>query len=220
MVVLLGKYGICILYFCIVIGSGMIIKKKFGTSDEIGRKIGHIFLTFTWFMFYVFFWGTSHFIIAPIIGITMIVVGLKTNLLYILRRGNTNEDDQGVILYPVTEFILALFAFLYAPAFSACTYGMLSLGFGDGTAALVGRRWGKYTPKIRAGKSLAGSSACFFFTILAIIVTSWLMGYDICIWKFIILALVATIAELFGNKYDNLLIGVSVAVVGVLLKVG
>lgn len=219
MLITLGKYGICFLYFLIIVALAKLFKNKFGAPDEICRKTAHILLSVTWLMFYALFWGEMHFILAPLIGIGVAVVGLKTKVLQVLRRGDSNEADQGIVLYIVTEFILSIFATMYHPALAACTYGMLSIGFGDGFAALVGKKWGKYTPKIKDKKSLAGSMACFLFALLAMIAASLIMGFGICIWKFAILAIVATIVEIFGDKYDNLLIGLCVAFVGAAIRV-
>lgn len=219
MLIVLGKYAICVAYFLFFICLTKLIRDKFGAPDEVARKTTHMLASLAWFLFYVLFYKTVNFYLAPLVGIVVVLVGIKTNFLAMLRRGDSNADDQGIVFYVVTLFILAVFATYYPPALPACSYGMLSIGFGDGTAALVGRKWGKYTPKLRENKSLAGSLACFVFATIAMIVACLLMHFSLCIWKFMILALVATIAELFGDKYDNLIIGLSVAIVGVLLKV-
>lgn len=47
--------------------------------------------------------------------------------------------------------------------------GVLLLSWCDTAASTVGRLWGRYTPRIRRGKSLAGSTAAFAVGII----TAW-----------------------------------------------
>ncbi len=214
-----GKYLICILYLLFMLGAASFLKKQFHVQDETSRKTVHIMLGGMWVLFYVLFWGSAHYYMAPFVSVLIAIAGVKFDFLTVLKREGADEYEPGVVLYMVSAFILAAFASFYPPALPSCLYGMMAIAFGDGTAALVGRKWGKYTPKLRNKKSLAGSFGCFFFATLAMVVVCLLLGFELNIWKFMVLALAATIVELFGDKYDNLLIGLTVAIIGTVLRV-
>lgn len=60
--------------------------------------------------------------------------------------------------------ILAALAYYYEPFYLYFGLGACALAFGDSTAALVGKKWGKYTLRLPFNKSLAGLLAFVVFT--------------------------------------------------------
>lgn len=73
----------------------------------------------------------------------------------------------GLVFYAISYTILALF-FASKPYVLAA--GILSMAYGDGTAALVGERYGKRRYKLVADKSIEGTTGMFCASFLSFII--------------------------------------------------
>jgi diacylglycerol kinase (CTP) len=71
-----------------------------------------------------------------------------------MRESEVNEKYNGVIWY----LLGAWFSLKFFPK-DVSTMSILLLSWCDTAASTIGRLWGRYTPRIRKGKSLAGSAA-------------------------------------------------------------
>lgn len=80
---------------------------------------------------------------------------LYVRLLGALMRETEYNGWNGVIWYLLGAWIV-----LHFPK-DVGVMGVLLLSWCDTAASTVGRAWGKYTPRLRRGKSLAGSLAAF-----------------------------------------------------------
>lgn len=210
-----------VMYLVVLVLLSNFCKKVLKFSDEFCRKMIHTLLGPSWFLLWLAFWRTPYFVIMGILGILIGDIGIKSNFLAVLRRDNGDNEHLrlGIFLFTLNECIMCITAYCFPFTLAACTCAMMAVAFGDGPAAVIGRRWGKYTPKLYGKKSVAGSSACFIFALIAMIGGCHIMGFSEAYWKFIVLALVATIAELFGKKYDNLIIGLAVLVAGIVIGI-
>lgn len=79
---------------------------------------------------------------------------------FVIRKSEENRWN-GTLFY-VAGIILV---FLVAPK-DICVMSVLLLSWADTAALTIGRKFGKYTPKIARGKSLAGSMASFLTGVL------------------------------------------------------
>ena len=110
------------------------------------------------------------------------------------------RDENKFVLGPVTlvlGIITTAIIWQQVPA----AVGIYALGFGDGLASLVGKLVGKKRIPHTAGKTVAGSAACF----LAVVVATY------CVLHSLVFALIigfcAMLIELLPLKdFDNLLI--------------
>lgn len=209
-------YAASIAYLILILSISELTRHLLGGANEISRKISHIMFSGMWIIWITFAWQSIHLIIMPAIGLILILAGIKINCLKMLER-NGSCDYEGIILYIGLLLSISILCYFYNPALIPGTFGIFCVAFGDGTAALVGKKLGKYTPKIGQNKSLAGSLACFFFSLLAMVIICFYFNQPVCLWKLSILAIITTIVELVGGKFDNILIGLSVALCGILL---
>lgn len=75
-----------------------------------------------------------------------------------MRESEAHDRFNGVISY-----LAGLWATMYFCRKDVAVMSVLLLSWCDTAASTFGRLWGKYTPRIRRGKSLAGSLAAFVF---------------------------------------------------------
>lgn len=98
---------------------------------------------------------------------------------------------------------LLLIAFAFSPV--ACALGVAALGFGDPSAAWVGRRWGR--TRLRAARSLQGTLAFVAVTFVVSSLLLFLAHSDLSLGLKLTLAAVASVtgavAELFSGRVDD-----------------
>jgi dolichol kinase len=110
------------------------------------------------------------------------------------------EEAGRFVLGPLTLGAGALLALLLFPA-PAAAVAILALAFGDGAAALVGRRFGRHRLPLTGGKSLEGSLAC----LAAVFLATLALTFDPL--RALAIAAVATLAEAAPiGDLDNLLV--------------
>lgn len=183
--------------------------KKLQVQPETIRKwihiaVGHwVFLALTWM---------EHWYVAitPLLFFTLI------NLITLKRgTGRMNQVERvsyGTVYYPIALALLVLFFFEQEPM--ALVAGSMVLAWGDGLAALVGKRFGKtfYTRgKIR--RSFEGSIAMFLASFLVLTVT--FLFYEEPTWLavsygFLLANIAALIEAVSYRDTDNLLIPLTI----------
>ncbi|KAM3425171.1 hypothetical protein BST61_g7130 [Cercospora zeina] len=143
--------------------------RAFVHKHEIPRKALHVSIGFlTLFLYYR---GAQSNQIHPLLltlGIPIFSVDLirfrwpEFNRIYIrclgafMRESEAHDRYNGVISY-----IAGLWVAMYFCRKDVAVVSVLLLSWCDTAASTFGRLWGKYTPRIRRGKSLAGSLAAF-----------------------------------------------------------
>lgn len=183
------------------------------------RKFVHIMLGNWWFMVLAFFDQVLCAAIVPASFIVINYVSLKRNhkggLLSELERKEEKNPSYGIVLYPVSMVILVFLSFEVFHDPRAGGIGMLALSYGDGFAALAGKKF-DYIPFTVWGnkKTISGSTAMFLATAGSVGIYLYITGLQSNIPRAmalaVIVALAAALAELlspFGT--DNLTIPVS-----------
>ncbi|MCJ1300889.1 hypothetical protein MMC08_003688 [Hypocenomyce scalaris] len=165
--------------------------RSFVHRHEIPRKALHVSIGF--FTLHLYARGIQTSQIHPYLLCALIPVALtdylrhtypSVNRLYIrclgalMRESEVNEKYNGVIWY-----LLGAWAVLRFLPKDVGVMGVLLLSWCDTAASTMGRMYGRYTPRIRKGKSLAGSAAAAVVGILTagifwgwIVPTYW--GYE------------------------------------------
>ncbi|KAF8253652.1 hypothetical protein K440DRAFT_532134, partial [Wilcoxina mikolae CBS 423.85] len=147
---------------------------KFIHKHEVPRKLLHVSIGFLAIHLYRTGHHPSH-LIAPLTSALIPVASADLlrfynksfNALYIRVLGALMRESEvrgwnGVVWYLVgTITVLAIF-----PK-DVATLSILLLSWCDTAASTFGRLWGRYTPAIRQGKSLAGSLAAAVVGVLA-----------------------------------------------------
>lgn len=150
----------------LVIVFAFALGKKTAISSETMRKIIHIGVSNWWFIEIALFTKLSYALVGPIFFI------ISNSLFTFLNWGRfIGMDDKkrnyGLIYFPVTLLLLVIFQYQgYLPAI-ACTIGVLVMGYGDGLAALIGRKWGRRKLQIPSGgKTWLGTIIMFLVSFL------------------------------------------------------
>ena len=154
--------------------------RSFVHRHEIPRKILHVSIGF--FTLHLYTRGVQTTTIHPwLLGALVPIASVEFlrhgsagfNRLYIrvlgalMRESEVNDKYNGVIFY-----LLGAWAVLRFFPKDVAVMGVLLLSWCDTAASTVGRLYGRYTPRIRKGKSLAGSTAAAIVG-MATAVTFW-----------------------------------------------
>ena len=185
------------------------IGRRVGVEPETVRKwihiaVGHwVFLALAW----IDHWYIA---IAPLLFFTVV------NLLTLKRgTGQMNQVERisyGTVYYPISLLILVGLFFEREPM--ALVAGSMVLAWGDGMAALVGRRYGKtFYTRGAIKRSFEGSIAMFLFSFL--VLTSTFLIYALPAWiaisyGFLLANIAALIEAVSYRDLDNVFIPLSI----------
>lgn len=150
--------------------------RTFVHKHEIPRKSLHVSIGF--FTLWLYVSGTQTGAVAPWLMTALVPIATVDllrhhyapfNRLYVtvlgaLMRESEVQGYNGVIFY-----LLGAWFVLYFFPKDVGIMGVLLLSWCDTAASTFGRLWGRYTPRLRRGKSLAGSLSAF----LVGVATSW-----------------------------------------------
>ena len=149
--------GLSLVYVLAVLAASSLLARR-GMGEEGTRKLVHIALGGWWVVAALSFTSPWWAAALPAAFIVVNALAWRRQKLAFTARGE-GEDTPGTVYYAVSLTLLALFSFgLGAPYAGAL--GVFCMAFGDGLAAVLGRRFGsRPLPGAGDGKSLAGSAA-------------------------------------------------------------
>lgn len=142
--------------------------RTFVHKHEVPRKVLHVSIGF--FVVWLYITGTRPEFVPPYLMAGLIPIATtdflrhrysSVNRLYVrlfgaLMRESEYSGYNGVIFY-----LLGAWAVLYFLPKDVGAMSVLLLSWCDTAASTFGRLWGRHTPRLRRGKSLAGSLAAF-----------------------------------------------------------
>ena len=207
---------ISFLFVFLIIILGTILEKKKIVSKEGSRKFVHISVANWWFIYMFMFNNILYALIPPITFIILNIFSYKYKIIDSMERDNS--DSLGTIYYPISLLFLVIISYLIKDKIIS-GIGILILGYGDGLAALVGKKYNKI--KLLNNKTLFGTLTMFIIS--TIISTIFLIVFKdlktiTLILVVFITAVSATILELFTKKgLDNLTIPIGVTIILYLL---
>lgn len=171
------------------------------------RKFVHIMLGNWWFMVLFFFDQVLYAAIVPASFIIINYISLKRNqeggLLAELERKEEKNKSYGIVLYPISMVILVFLSFEVFHDPRVGGIGLFALSYGDGFAALVGKKF-NYIPFIVWGnkKTFSGSLAMLLATTFSVGIYLYITGLQNDLLRAIILAFIvapaATLVELLS----------------------
>lgn len=185
---------------------GIVLRQRANSIlKEMFRKTIHICSSLVPLLLKYCYW--------PVIGLLVFALVLYSTCEILRLKGYTiplvskitetaarKRDENKFVLGPVTLVLGILIASLFLPL-PAATVGIFALAFGDGTASLGGKLFGRVQIPGCHGKTVAGSLTCFF----AVYVSCFAYSQN-CLVSLII-ALCAMLLEMLPlNDFDNLLI--------------
>jgi phytol kinase len=204
MVGLIASY----VFIFIIIGLATLLQ-QLGLNDEGSRKFIHIGVAHWYIIAMVFFnlWYIA--IIPPITFIILNYISYRKNVFKAMER--SGHGDLGTVYFPISLLIITAISFLNTLGFEdpkGMTYfgliPILIMGYGDGFAAVIGKTFGKRV--IKEGKTLEGTLTMFVASFIVTLLSLYLLtSLPSLIWMSLIIAIAATLLELYSKKgLDNL----------------
>lgn len=189
----------------VIIVIATLLRNKRLLSAEGSRKFIHIGLANWWILAMFLFRSNIAAAIGPFTFVILNYLSYKKRWFSAMEREG-GKEDLGTVYYAVSLLILSLISFspVSSPEFGA--FGILIMGYGDGMAAVVGKRFGKRKFNICGSeKSLEGSFTMFVFSFLtSFVLLSFFTSPGIFFYSLFI-ASVATILEaITPHGFDNL----------------
>ena len=215
---LLGIIISLLFVFCII-GISTILTKKKIISGEVSRKFIHIGVCNWWIIAMIFFDNRYYAAIVPALFVVINYISYKYQVIEAMERDG-GKKDLGTVYYAISLLILALFTV----GEGNNALGILTMGYGDGLAAVVGTFKGtKYT---LIGENLKSKEGTFTMLVVTFTVITLVLGIctDIAIVGVILyslgLSIVATLLELFTpHGLDNLTVPIGVSLIYYLVSI-
>lgn len=153
---------ISFIFLGLVIGVAVLLRRFTGFSSEFIRKFIHIGVSNWWFILIAWMDNIWYALVGPVVFIILNSVMTFGEYGGFLGM-NDKKRNYGLIYFPISLLILVLLVYNGKLAVAAATIGVLSMGYGDGLAAIVGHAWGKKKlPFLTGGKTWLGTVVMFF----------------------------------------------------------
>ncbi len=188
---ILGIIVSFIYVFAVIFLAGFL--ERFG--KEASRKTVHILVANWWLIAMIFFTSPLWAAFVPACFVLLNGLSYRFNLFSAMERGE-GRGDLGTVYYAISLLILALFSFSPYGSPIIGGLGILVMGYGDGLAAVIGKKYplGPY----RLGgnqKSLSGSLTMFLSSFLVSFLFLSLTGQSRTLVPALALSVIATVLE-------------------------
>jgi len=204
-----------VIYSFVYIGVILLISTRLTKLPyEISRKFIHIMVANWWFIASAMFHDPFSASIVPLVFVVFNTVSYYFNFLPSMNV-QIGYKDYGTIYYALSVLFLTFISFQSNSSLVIGGIGLLTMGYGDGFASLIGRKWGKHQFKIFNGvKSLEGSAAMLIVSFAVVyaylIFATGHAGFVVCLT----IAFTATLVEAISPfGLDNILVPVIAAMV-------
>ena len=214
------------LYILALLALSSYFEKMKWLSDEGTRKLIHIGASNYWFLAMAFFDCAMSAAIVPSMFVLVNFVAHEKKCFKSMLRGN-DILDLGPVYYAVAMFVLSIWTFgIGKPEIGGI--GILIMGYADGMAALVGKRFGKHPIVNREainGKAINDKTVEGTLTsalMAALVVVGFNLTFDMGLTLVATFSIVsyAVIAELFTPRgIDNLTVPIGCSVLTYLLTI-
>lgn len=181
------------------------VLSKFMTKrgEEASRKFIHIALSNIWIIYCLLI---DELWVACILPAAFIIINSLSYKFKIFKTMEREQNDGfGTIYYAVSIFLITIFSYLQGKPMIGMA-GMLIMGYGDGFAAVVGKKINSKEYSIfGAKKTIAGSITMLILSLIISCIVFYIMGMEYFIIKALISAVIATILEAISVKgLDNI----------------
>jgi len=197
---------VSIIYIIIVFILSKFVAKK---GEEVSRKFIHILLSNIWIIYCLMIDSLAVACILPAAFVVINTLSYKFKLLKTMER--EQNEGFGTIYYAISILIVTIFTYLNNNPMIG-TIGMLTMGYGDGFAAIVGQKVKSKKYKIgKTTKTLAGSSAMFGTSFIISIIVLHILGVEYFVLKGLGIAVSATALEAISIRgLDNITVPIIV----------
>jgi uncharacterized protein (TIGR00297 family) len=196
----------------VVLAGVALLKKKRGWGDEATRKLVHILVSNWILLALVLFTETWAVCVAPAGFVIINYISYRKGIFSAIERAENNTP--GTVWYAVSLLVLCLAGWqLGTPWIAAC--GILSMGYGDGLAALMGlRKNRRLFPAPLDHKSLEGTLTVAVMTAIVVGALGLVYAPSAALRAALCCGALAAAVELYSpGGIDNLTLplGVSIA---------
>lgn len=201
-----------VLFVFAVVAVAFVIKALFKPDSESIRKFIHILVS-NWVFFLVYMFDDVRYaVLGPLAFIVINSIFVFGGFGKYLGMGDRKRDN-GLIYFPISLLLLTFMYFKGMIGKEDILAGVLIMGYGDGLAAIVGKRFGKNKYSyFSCKKSIEGSATMF----LVAMVIALLLGQNLPVA--VTMALVATVFEgVTPLGLDNITVPLLTAITGALL---
>lgn len=155
--------------------------RKFVHKHEVPRKVLHVSIGFLVYWLYVS--GTQTSSVTPwLMGLLIPIATtdilrhtyVSVNRIYVKYLGAFMRESEYSGYNGVIWYLLGAWTVLYFFPKDVAVVSVMLLSWCDTAASTFGRLYGKYTPRIRRGKSLAGTAAAF---LVGVLTAAWFWGW-------------------------------------------
>jgi phytol kinase len=180
---------------------------------EGSRKLIHIGVSNWWILAMLFFKNRLYAAVVPAVFILLNYLSYRYNIVKSMERGE-GKNDLGTVYFPISLLVLVLFSFSSFSSPYVGGLGILTMGYGDGLAAVVGKKLGRRKFFI-AGKerSIEGSLTMFAASFAAVFILLFFYSPADLLLKSLVCAGFATLIEAFSPYgLDNLTVPILTSV--------
>ncbi|TGG88889.1 diacylglycerol/polyprenol kinase family protein [Geotoga petraea] len=192
------------IFIFLIIGVSTFLTNKKILSGEGSRKFIHIGVANWWIIAMIFFDSPLWAAVVPALFIIINYISYKKQIFKAMERGG-EKSDLGTVYYAISLFVLSIVTFWEGMNPYVGAMGILIMGYGDGFAAVIGKKYGKHKFEVMGGqKSLEGATVMFVVSFVVAFIIAQLAGGSSLILP-LSLAMIATLVELFSPYgTDNL----------------
>lgn len=194
-----------LIYIFLVLSIATFAARYVGQHSEVPRKLVHI-LVGNWVFITPLFDQLWALIAVPLL---FVIVNWISKIKQVFQAMERDDDSWGTVYYAISLLVLSLLAYwLKKPVILYA--GILIMAYGDGLAALIGRKYGKRQHFMGVqGKSLPGSVCVAIVSGLISFICLIYFYRHVAIWYLLFLAIItglyAAVLELISHKgLDNL----------------
>lgn len=201
-------YGIVVslVLIVLVLGISTLLQKKNILNEEGTRKFVHISVSNYWLIAMYFFSNSWWASLVPLLFIIVNYLSYRYSFISAMERSDQEKASLGTVYYPISLTVLSLFTFSQFSSPYVGAIGILSMGYGDGLAGIVGSQWGKKKLSvINRQKTILGTFTMFVVTFLVITGLLFVVNKEHALLIALFLAAAGTLIELISpNGTDNL----------------
>lgn len=199
--------------FLILITSTILGRLKL-LSNEGTRKFIHISVSNWWIIGMTYFDNKTYASIVPVVFIILNYISYRFNVIKAMER-NEGKNDLGTVYFPISLLVLVLITFSSYSHPYVGALGILIMGYGDGFAAIIGKKFGRQKFHVLGNeKTIEGSLAMFAFSfIIASILFSIYAPTGLILKGVFIAAIAAFIEALSPYGLDNLTVPILISLI-------
>ncbi|KAK8133796.1 phosphatidate cytidylyltransferase [Apiospora sp. TS-2023a] len=155
--------------------------RNFIHKHEVPRKVLHVSIGF--FVYWLYVSGTQTTSVTPWLMAALIPIATtdylrltypSLNRFYVKCLGAFMRETEYAGVNGVVYYLLGAWIVLYFFPKDVAVVSVMLLSWCDTAASTFGRLYGRYTPRIRRGKSFAGSFAAF---LIGVATAAWFWGW-------------------------------------------